>query len=323
MPQNEMEPDTSIHRLESRDFLEMEQTLGTWDHQYRQVSPGAFRGGLLLTQTGSLGIFRNRWERAIHYRGVAPKGTIGLAITLTQPGEAHWMGQPVTVDDVIVQPCGMEAEYISASLWDSVVFTLPEVDFLQQIADISHADPVEILRRPSVVHLTTQVAAKVREACTAYLHSAEQSLARPDAPSALPEMAKSTAELIARALVSSRRPRDRKPSCSRQRQLIGKAVDYYEHCEDEAIRINNLCRELGVSERTLRYTFCNLTGMPPLAFLKRQRLNRVHRSLRRADPAETLVKQVALTHGFSHLGHFSREYRQMFGEAPSETLRRR
>jgi AraC family ethanolamine operon transcriptional activator len=323
MPQNEMEPNTSIHRLESRDFLEMERALGTWDHQYRQIKPGAFRGGFLLTQTGSLGIFRNRWERAIHYRGVAPKGSIGLAITLTQPGEARWMGQPVNVDDVIVQPSGMEAEYISASLWDSVVFAIPEVDFLQQIADTSHADPVEILRRPSVVHLTTQVAARVREACTAYLHCVEQSLARPDAPSALPEMAKSTAELIARALVSSRPLRDQEPSCSRQRQLIGKAVDHYEHREDEAIRINNLCRELGVSERTLRYAFCNLTGMPPLAFLKRQRLNRVHRSLRKADPAEALVKQVALTHGFSHLGHFSREYGQMFGETPSETLRHR
>jgi AraC family ethanolamine operon transcriptional activator len=323
MPQNEIEPETSIVSLRSRDFLEMEQALSSWDHHYRQISPGAFRGRLLLTQTGSLGIFRNRWERAIHYRGVAPKGTTGLVITLTQSGDAHWMGQPVTVDDVFITPCGMEGEYVSASLWDSVVVTIPEVDLLQQIADLSHADPVEILRRPSVVHLTNEVAAKVREVCTAYLHSAEQSLARPDAPSALPEMAKSTVELITRALVFSGRPRDRKLSYSRQRQLIGNAVDYCEHRADAAIRINNLCRELGVSERTLRYTFYNQTGMPPLAFLKRERLNRVHRSLRKADSAEALVKQIAYSHGFSHLGHFSSDYREMFGEAPSETLRRR
>jgi AraC family ethanolamine operon transcriptional activator len=323
MPQKATELENSVHRLESRDFLEMERALDAWDHRYRQISPGAFRGSLLLTQTGSLGIFRNRWERAIHYRGVAPKGTVGLAITLTQQGEAHWMGHPATVDDVIVQPCGMESEYISTSLWDSVVFTIPEVDFLRQTADIAHADPVETLRRPSVVHLTTQVAAEVREACTAYLYTAEQCLARPDAPSALPEMAKSTAELIARAVVSSRPPRDQKPSYSSQLQLIDKAVDYFEHHENEAIRINMMCRELGVSERTLRYAFHNLTGLPPAVFMKRQRLNRVHRSLRKADPAEALVKQVAYTHGFSHLGHFSREYRQLFDESPSETLRRR
>jgi AraC family ethanolamine operon transcriptional activator len=323
VPLNSMAPDTYIHAVESRDFLEMERVLGAWDHRYRQISPGAFGGRLLLTQTGSLGIFRNRWERAIHYQGVAPKGTVGLAISLSQPGEAHWMGQPTTADDVIVQPCGVEAEYISASLWDSVVFTIPEVDFVQQTADITHSDPVEILRRPSVVHLTTQVAAEIRRACTAYLECAVQALARPDAPSPLPGMAKSTADLITRAVVSSRPQRERKPSLSRQRQLIGKAVDYCASHEDEAIRINELCRELGVSERTLRFAFHSLTGMPPLAFLKTQRLNRIHRLLRKSDPAEVLVKQVAYPHGFSHLGQFSQDYRKLFGETPSETLRLR
>ncbi len=136
-------------------------------------------------------------------------------------------------------------------------------------------------------------------------------------------MAKSTAELMTRAVVSSLPPRDRKPSWGRQRQLIDKAVDYCEYREDEVIRINLLCRELGISERTLRFAFHNLTGMPPLAFLKKQRLNRIYRILRNSDPAEMLVKQVAYPHGFSHLGQFSRDYRQLFGEAPSETLRRR
>jgi AraC family ethanolamine operon transcriptional activator len=316
-------PDIHIRKVESRDFLEMEQILSSWDHRYRQINPGAFRDRLLLTQVGSLGIFRNRWERAIHYRGVAPKGTVGLAITLAQTGEARWVGQPATVDDVIVTPCGMESEYISGSLWDSVVFTIPQVDFLQQIADASHADPTELLRRPSVVHLTTQVAAKVREACNAYLHIAEQSLARPEAPSALAGMAKSTTALIVRALGSSWVPHDRKPGHSRQLQLIDKAVDYYEYREDEAIWINNLCRELGVSERTLRYAFHEQTGVSPLNFLKRQRLNRARRALREANSTEVLVKQVAFTYGFTHLGQFSRDYRQMFGEAPSEMLRRR
>jgi AraC family ethanolamine operon transcriptional activator len=323
MPQNPIEPDTNVRRLESRDFLEMERALSAWDHRYRQTGAGAFRGNLLLTQTGLLGIFRNRWERAIHYQGVAPKGTTALVITMTQAGEGRWMGQPATIDDVIVTPCGMEGEYISASLWDSVVFAIPEVDLLQQAADIAHADSAEILRRPNLVRLTTQVAARVRAACTAYLHSAKQSLARPDAPSPLPEMAKSTAELVARAVISSRPLREREPSCSRQRQLIKKAVDYCEHRGDEPIRINNLCRELGASERTLRYAFQNLTGAAPLDFLKRQRLNRAYRQLRGADPAEVLVKQVAYTHGFSHLGRFSCEYGQLFGEKPSETLQRR
>ena len=314
--------DTHIHRLESRDFEEMEQTLGDWDHRYRQVGAGAFRGQLLLTEVGSLGIFRNRWERAIHYQGVAPKGTVALGVTLVQTGEGRWMGQPATIDDVLVQPQGAEAEYISAPLWDSVVLAIPEADLLERMADLTEADPVDMLRRPSLAHLTRQMSAQVREACTAYLRLAEQSLAKPDTPSPLPEMAESTVELMARALVSSRLSNDQKKSGRRQRQLIAHSVNYCHDREEQSIRINALCRHLGVSERTLRYAFQNRTGMAPLTFLKGQRLNRVYRALRQSDPAARLIKQVAQDNGFSHLGQFSHDYKQLFGEAPSKTLKR-
>jgi hypothetical protein len=51
--------------------MEMRRVWDAWDHRYDQISPGAFRGSIHYTQTGSLGISRNRWERAIHYRGPA------------------------------------------------------------------------------------------------------------------------------------------------------------------------------------------------------------------------------------------------------------
>jgi AraC family ethanolamine operon transcriptional activator len=37
---------------------------------------------------------------------------------------------------------------------------------------------------------------------------------------------------------------------------------------------------------------------------------------------EVLIKQIAVYCGFSHPGHFSRDYKHLFGELPSETLRR-
>lgn len=300
----------------------MEQVLSAWDHRYQQVSPGTFRGGLLLTQAGSVGIFRNRWERAIHYRGVAPEETVALGITLAQTGEGRWMGQPATIDDVLVQPMRAEAEYISAPLWDSVVLTIPEADLVTLICEMTDADPVDILRRPNLARLAPEVSAQVREACMGYVRTAEQTLANPDAPSPLPQMAKSTVELLARALVSSFPSTGPKPSVGRQRRLVTNVVDYCDHRADQPIRIHELCHELEVSERTLRHAFQHLVGTSPLTFLKRQRLNRVYRALRNAVPAVVLIKQAAYDHGFRHLGQFSQDYKQLFGETPSETLRR-
>jgi len=315
--------DTHIHRLESRDFLEMEQALGGWDHRYQQVTPGRFRGGLLLTQTDSLGIFRNRWERAIHYQGTPPEGTVALVITLAQSGDGHWMGEPATVDDVIVQPRRAAGEYISASLWDSVVFTIPEVDLRERVADITRADPTDMLQRPRLAHLSPELGAEIRKASTSYLHAAAQSLVDPDASLLLSEMAQSTTELLTHALVSSRLTPELPGSTRRQRQLIAACAKRCNDRQDQPVRIEDLAHDLGVSERTLRYAFQVVTGAPPLTFLKRQRLNQAYRALLKADPAMTQVKGVALAHGFGHFGQFAHDYKHLFGEKPSQTLERR
>jgi AraC family ethanolamine operon transcriptional activator len=301
--------------------MEMQQALDAWDHRYDQISPGAFRGSLLYTQTGSLGIFRNRWERAIHYRGVAPEGTIGLALSLVQTGEAFWMGQPVAFDDLILQRCGMAAEYLSAPLWDSVVFAIPEAELVQQIVDITHNDPWDIIVHGRV-RLIPQVAAQLRQAAMVYLETTAISSAGADVTSTLPEMANSMVKRVASALVSSKTPPDEKAGLNRQRRLIRRTEEYVAELADQPLRIGNLCEDLDTSERTLRYAFHNLTGMSPLAYFKTERLNRVHHFLRDADPTETLVKQIAIANGFNHLGQFSQDYGQLFGELPSETLRR-
>jgi AraC family ethanolamine operon transcriptional activator len=313
---------TSIFRLESSDFEEMEQALSAWSHEYRQISPGAFHGSILHTQTGSLGILRNRWERAIHYRGTAPKGTIGLAISLAQTGDARWMGQRVGIDDMIVQRTGAEAEYLSAPLWDSVVFAVPEVELAQHIADLLQDDPEEVLQTHGVICLKPQTAARLRRAGLVYLDTAARFLNSRSEPSPLPQMAESAVRLIAHALASSHTPNRSQKVLARRRQLISKAEEFCRHQPDQPLRIGELCREIGVSERTLRYTFRELTGQNASDYLMAQRLNRAHRALRHADPAEMLIKQIAYSNGFTHLGHFARNYKKLFAESPSQTLHR-
>ncbi|MDH3600104.1 MAG: helix-turn-helix domain-containing protein [Candidatus Tectomicrobia bacterium] len=311
-----------VFSLESQDFEEMQQALSAWDHQYQQISPGAFHGSLLHTQMGSLGIFRNRWERAIRYQGTAPKGTVGLAVSLAQSGEARWMGQRVTLDDMIVQRAETEADYLSTPLWDSVVFAIPEAELAQHIADLTHDDPEEVLHTHGVIRLMPELAAQIREVSLAYLDTAQQSHDRPSGPSPLSEMIKSAVELIARAMASSQVLDCSQPTLQRRRRLVHKAKELSVQRGDQPLRIGELCRHLAVSERTLRHAFRDVAGLSPLDYLKMLRLNRVNRALRQADPAEVLVKQVAYLNGFTHLGQFCRDYKQLFDKSPSQTLQR-
>jgi len=85
--------------------------------------------------------------------------------------------------------------------------------------------------------------------------------------------------------------------------------------------IQDLCEKLYVSQRTLRYAFQECLGMSPMTYLKTQRLKQVHYQLKAPDRNQTTVTDVAIQCGFWHMGQFAQDYRKMFGERPSETLR--
>lgn len=85
--------------------------------------------------------------------------------------------------------------------------------------------------------------------------------------------------------------------------------------------IQDLCEKLYVSQRTLRYAFQECLGMSPMTYLKTQRLQQVQRQLKASRPNQTTVTDIAVQFGFWHMGQFAQDYRKMFGECPSETLR--
>jgi AraC-like DNA-binding protein len=92
--------------------------------------------------------------------------------------------------------------------------------------------------------------------------------------------------------------------------------------DSASITVSDVADHLGISLRSLQAGFRQWRQTTPTAFLRRARLERVRDELLHSDQ-EANVTTVALRHGFSHLGRFSGEYRSVFGEDPSATLRRR
>lgn len=101
------------------------------------------------------------------------------------------------------------------------------------------------------------------------------------------------------------------------------AQEYIEERYSEVVRMEDLCRVTGVGVRTLRRCFRNYFGLTVMQYLKAVRLTAAHRELVASDPARNSVAAIALRHGFSHLGRFSVQFREHFGEAPREMLARR
>jgi AraC-like DNA-binding protein len=87
------------------------------------------------------------------------------------------------------------------------------------------------------------------------------------------------------------------------------------------VSLAEVAASLDTSVRTLSRAFQKRRGMGPIAFLRRRRLEAARHDLLVAEPGERRVTEVALRYGFAHLGRFAVDYRRLFGESPSETLR--
>ncbi|MCJ1705561.1 helix-turn-helix domain-containing protein [Rathayibacter sp. VKM Ac-2926] len=72
---------------------------------------------------------------------------------------------------------------------------------------------------------------------------------------------------------------------------------------------------------TLQEAFRRTLDTTPMAYLRRQRLERVREELLVAAPGAVSVTEVATRWGFIHLSRFAAGYRAAFSENPSDTLR--
>lgn len=110
----------------------------------------------------------------------------------------------------------------------------------------------------------------------------------------------------------------RRPKASRHG--IQRAMEHLRDVDVCGLSVANLCRLSGVTERTLEYAFRDMFGLTPQGFIRRKRFHAVRAKLLTADPYETTVTAIAMEHGIHNLGRFAAEYRDMFGESPSQTL---
>ena len=120
--------------------------------------------------------------------------------------------------------------------------------------------------------------------------------------------------------VAQREGRTRDARVSRRR-LVQRAAEFLNSHAAEGVRIGDLSRVAGVSERTLRKAFHTVHGVSPKQFDLRERLFGARRALCEEDAARKTVTTIACEFGFFELGRFSRAYKAAFGESPSQTIK--
>lgn len=101
---------------------------------------------------------------------------------------------------------------------------------------------------------------------------------------------------------------------------VRRVQDFIHAHAHEQITPEQLATVAGVSLRSLYSGFKDFLGVSPMHYLRDIRMENVRAEL--VNGEATNVAGVALRWGFAHLGRFSTEYKQRYGETPRQTLRR-
>lgn len=88
------------------------------------------------------------------------------------------------------------------------------------------------------------------------------------------------------------------------------------------ISLAQLLNVARVGERSLYTLFERHAGTSPKEYVRQRKLERIYALLRDSSSQVRSVTEVAMDHGFLHLGRFAESYRQRFGELPSVTFKR-
>jgi AraC-like DNA-binding protein len=112
------------------------------------------------------------------------------------------------------------------------------------------------------------------------------------------------------------------PAGALPRSRLKPVIEHMEVHADQALTPQELARVGCMSVRTLHATFQQELGISCMAYLRRLRLDHVRTDLLRLGHPDIRVTDVAMRWGFFHPSRFAQQYRQRFGELPSDTIRR-
>jgi AraC-like DNA-binding protein len=248
-------------------------------------------------------------------------GGRSIMVFRTQPGPTlSWGAMALQQTDVLRLSAGQSFYQRSSGAASFAGMSLPLEEMAALGAMLGECDPAPPRDHLAVTPATHAIAKLLR------LHAAAGHLAE-EAPEIIANAhaAYGLEQALIEAMVGCLDSREVGEDSVSQRQhelIMRRFRRVVEENPDQPLYIPELCKAIGVSERTLRVCCQEQLGVGPKRYLLLRRLNLARRALRAATVDATTVTEIATRYGFWHFGRFAGEYNSLFGEPPSSTLHR-
>lgn len=289
-----------------------------WTLRCLQTSSGTLNGGAREVHATGVQVLEEHYRHVVtnHY-GVAPADGIGFALPWHMEGEGMFDGQPWTNRCVSLWNTNREFNAMNPPS-DMLCIVIDRQLLVDHIAQTEQIDLEPALLRANLVIDAPRdydaLVRRLRQLVTAGFEG-DGDPSTPAAQQAIrQEVLETLAPLVVDHLDGEHDHRGRFTHLVNVRRARDVALSNL----DTPLQVQDLCQALQISRRSLQNSFRAVLGINPLNYLRALRLDGARRDLLNGHS----VKEVTETWGFWHWSRFSQEYRRLFGELPSTTLRR-
>ena len=291
-----------------------------WEQVYRQMTPGRFQSTLVQASSTDFHFFRETTNRRVAQHGVSPAGLASIAVPLYAPLVGTFQGRRVDGYALLLLGAGEEFRFYTPESMHYAGISV-SAEMMDEVLSVTVGEHVDRQVKGGVLALSDEHGVMLRERFAPFLDSAERNTAAFAHPAATKVFRDELISVLLGLVESASQTPLRDLTHTTYSDIVRRCERILQDNADQPITVLDLCRALRCSRRTLQTSFQRVANVTPVEYLRSIRLNAVHRLLRMTSTEEVLIGDAANRWGFTHLSYFAREYRDLFGELPSQTPR--
>lgn len=312
---------STLPQIGSKFFSDLHELVAAqykWDLPFKKLSIGSFHGATYSINLGVVQMVEGRFSGTLLQDGLTPVGYKTFAIPAIDSQAFWWHYRKVDHNHLLVFPKNRKLKCISYDGFH--VYTLSIQDqYLKQMCDkngfnrvaekLKGSEKVISISKPNIYLLNSML----QTISLAIQVKGEADFSEEMISTTNYKLCKKVLQIVETSDDTTNLPIRRE----RDRTVL-KAMEFILGQDLQKLTKQDIVAKTGIKKRSLEYAFQEYATVSPKGFIQALRLNNLRKDLINQKGS---ISETALRHGFTHHGQMSRDYKLLFGEMPSYTVK--